>query len=39
MDQSQFHLIQAISSVPHLSSEEENSEQFSKEQLFNLSKT
>lgn len=39
MDQSQFHLIQVISSVPHLSSEGQNPEQFSKEQPFNHSKT
>lgn len=39
MDQYQFHFIQVISSVPYLGSEEENSEQFSKEQLFNHSRT
>lgn len=38
MDQSQFCLIQVISSVPHLCSEEENQEWFSKEQLFDNSK-
>lgn len=39
MDQYQFHFIQVISSVPYLGSEEENPEQFSKEQLFNHSRT
>lgn len=38
MDQSQFHLIQIISSVPHPGSEEENQEWVSKEQLFDHSK-
>lgn len=39
IDQYQLHLMQFVSLVPHLSSEEENAEQFSKEQLFKDSKT